>query len=171
MQSTQKGPKVKLPWISFQLPPAYMALANKECVATKGMLESMGFEIPSTPGIARDKRGNLKKLLHVKLSDDSELTTQIKWQKWSRYTRCPLCARAREKCFHSVDKFCSCQDRDTEREGKSFSSSAKAVDNMVSEEPNAIQALYAKMQVSSSEDALVNTQGAEWSHVNAGAAL
>eukprot|EP00965_Chrysotila_dentata_P203302 6181635-Pleurochrysis_carterae.AAC.1 len=60
MQPAQKRPKVKLPWISFQLPSAYMALGNKACIAIKVMLESMGFEIPSTPRIARDERGNLK---------------------------------------------------------------------------------------------------------------
>eukprot|EP00965_Chrysotila_dentata_P076954 2540513-Pleurochrysis_carterae.AAC.1 len=83
MQSAQKGPKVKLPWISFQLSSGFLGLGSKACVATKVMLESLGFEIPSIPRIARDERGNYRNLLHVKFSDYSENTTQIKWHKWS----------------------------------------------------------------------------------------
>eukprot|EP00965_Chrysotila_dentata_P044912 1492078-Pleurochrysis_carterae.AAC.1 len=76
MQPAQKGPKVKLPWISFQLSPAFMGLGSKACVATKVMLESVGFEIPSIPRIARDKRGNLLNMLHVEFSDYNESVTQ-----------------------------------------------------------------------------------------------
>jgi len=182
MQPAQKGPKVKLPWISFQLSSAFMGLGSKACVATKVMLESLGFEIPSVPRIARDKRGNLMNMLHVEFSDYSESVTQVKWHKWSRYTRgMPVMCegytlhttvrgfadgfrtevlKAKIKCFHSLGKYCSCQERNTNQH-QNASSSAKAVDSMVADELSAIQALYAKKQASSHEDTRVNAQGAE----------
>uniref|UniRef100_A0A7S4BVB2 Uncharacterized protein n=1 Tax=Chrysotila carterae TaxID=13221 RepID=A0A7S4BVB2_CHRCT len=182
MQPAQKGPKVKLPWISFQLSSAFMGMGSKACVATKVMLESMGFEIPSIPRIARDNRGNLTNLLHVEFSDYSESVTQVKWHKWSRYTRgMPIMCegytlhttvrgfangfrmevlKAKLKCFHSLDKYCTCQERHPNN-SQGSSSSAKAVDSMVTDELSAIQALYAKKQTSSMEDTRINAQGAE----------
>eukprot|EP00965_Chrysotila_dentata_P200929 6180268-Pleurochrysis_carterae.AAC.4 len=180
-QSAQKGPKVKLPWISFKLPSAYMALGNKACVATKVILESMGFEIPSIPRIARDERGNLKNLLHAEFTDYSENTTLVKWHKWSRYTRgMPIMCegytlhtpirgfadgflskvlKAKKRCFLPLDKFCTCQDLVQTRDFRGPSTSAKAVNDVVSEELNAIQALYAKKKASSIEAILPDAQG------------
>mmetsp|Transcript_19877 Transcript_19877/g.42933 ORF Transcript_19877/g.42933 Transcript_19877/m.42933 type:complete len:677 (+) Transcript_19877:247-2277(+) len=183
MQSAQKGPKVKLPWISFQLSSGFMGLGSKACVATKVMLESLGFEIPSIPRIARDERGNYKNMLHVEFSDYSENATQIKWHKWSRFTRgMPIMCEgftlhtpvrgfadgflskvlnAKKECFHPRDKYCTCEERKPNRTSAGPSTSAKEVDNRVTEELNAIQALYAKKQAASSEAALPNPQGEE----------
>eukprot|EP00965_Chrysotila_dentata_P064085 2121808-Pleurochrysis_carterae.AAC.2 len=92
---------------------------------------------------------------------------------------CPLCARvllsthlsvglltafsrvlqAKKECFHPVDKFCTCQDRKPNNSFKGPSTSAKDVDNMVSEVLLAIQALYAKKQAAPSEAPLPNPQG------------
>eukprot|EP00965_Chrysotila_dentata_P009270 302387-Pleurochrysis_carterae.AAC.1 len=67
--------------------------------------------------------------------------------------------KAKKKCFHPEDKFCTCQDRNPNNGPKGPSTSTKQVDNMVSEELNAIQALYAKKQAASSAAALPNPQG------------
>eukprot|EP00965_Chrysotila_dentata_P120049 3970977-Pleurochrysis_carterae.AAC.1 len=86
MRGSQKNPKVKLPWISFEVTPSFLAKPHKACVALQNNLESLGFTIPTTPRLSRDDRGTYSNLLHATFTGYPEKVAEFDWVKWSRYT-------------------------------------------------------------------------------------
>eukprot|EP00965_Chrysotila_dentata_P070628 2335202-Pleurochrysis_carterae.AAC.1 len=162
MRGSQKNPKPKMPWISFDVPPLFLSMPHKACVAIQNNLESMGFTIPTTPRLSRDERGTYTNLLHVKFTGYPENAAKIDWVKWSRFTmgmpvlcgglthhckvrgfdggflRTILCAKA--KCFHNVDQYCLCDTKIEQRRGNASTSSA-ALRNTILEELGEIAAL------------------------------
>eukprot|EP00965_Chrysotila_dentata_P255483 6212239-Pleurochrysis_carterae.AAC.1 len=156
MRGSQKNPKPKLPWISFDVPPLFLSLPhNKACVALQNNLESLGFTIPATPRLSRDERDTYTNLLHAKFTGSPKNTAEIDWVKWSRFTmgmpvlcgglthhckvrgfdggflRSVLFAKA--KCFHNVDQYCLCDTKEEQRRGNASTSSSVLRDTILQE--------------------------------------
>eukprot|EP00965_Chrysotila_dentata_P088599 2925907-Pleurochrysis_carterae.AAC.1 len=79
MRGSQKNPKVKLPWISFEVTPSFLARPHKACVALQNNLESLGFTIPTTPRLSRDDRGTYSNLLHASFTGYPKKAAEFDW--------------------------------------------------------------------------------------------
>eukprot|EP00965_Chrysotila_dentata_P143793 4751207-Pleurochrysis_carterae.AAC.1 len=155
MRGSQKNPKPKLPWNSFEVPPLFLSMPHKACVALQNNLEALGFTIPSTPRLSRDERGTYSNLLHAKFTGYPKKAAEIDWVNWSRFAQgMPvLCGGlthhckvrgfdggflrtvllAKEKCFHNVDQYCLCGTKEEPRRGKASSSSSALKDTILQE--------------------------------------